>query len=54
MAKYVELEASVCVSARGEIVGDSPLNRNSVAVENTAKGGECRESSDTEKKEVTA
>ena len=53
MAKYAELEASVCVSVSGIIAGNTHTVKDEAAGDNTAKGGECRKSSDTEKKGVT-
>ena len=53
MAKYAELEASVCVSVRGIIAGNTHTVNSEAAGENAAKGGECQKSTDTEKKGVT-
>lgn len=53
MAKYAELEASVNVSVQGEITGAYQKKQVNEAAGNTVKGGECRESTDTEKRGVT-
>ena len=53
MAKYAELEASVCVSVSGMIAGNTHTAKDEAEGEDVAKGGECRKSTDTEQKGVT-
>lgn len=53
MAKYAELEASVCVSVRGITAANTHAVKDEAAGETVADGAECQKSTDIEKKGVT-